>query len=93
MSWEQKLAALSALAECNLKMLKPGQWIVHQSVEVGGDGFLRSICGRGLSPEHAVEDHWSQATNIPSDRYLAIGGHAETRKQVRWNGFMWADAK
>jgi len=88
MTWEQKLQALSALSSCNLVMRKPGDWYVQQSVNIGGDGFLRGNYGVGATPEDAVINHWSELVEqLPSDRHLRVGDN-----NFRWNGFMWADA-
>jgi hypothetical protein len=91
MTWEQKLAALQVLCETSLKMRKPGDWYVSASGrEIGGDGMLIGEYGNGKTPEEAVEDDWRKiAEFLPSDRYVVTGAMRGSRKQVRWNGFMW----
>lgn len=93
MTWEQKLAALNAIVECTLKMRRPGDWYVEQSVDIKDGSILRGEYGNGNSPETAVLDHWERLTNIESPLYLVgrefFDGYVATRKVVRWNGFMW----
>lgn len=88
MDWEQKLDALNSLAECSLKMRRPGDWYVSQHTEVGGDGLLTGLYGNGLTPEEAVNDHWNQLVeNLPSDRHI----RTHDNKSWRWAGFMWKE--
>lgn len=92
MTWEQKLAALQAITETCLCMRKPGDWYVSATARgVGGDGLNRGAYGNGKTPEEAVHDDWRQiAEFLPFDRYIIVE-RAGARRQVRWNGFMWAD--
>jgi|ERR1700743_251330 len=93
MDWETKLAALNALSECELKMRKPGDWYVSQSIEIKDKSVLKSVCGNGVTPAKAVEDHWTQATEPASHEYVIARhyweGEVYKRDAVRWNGFMW----
>lgn len=92
MTWEQKLSALQAIAECYLRMRKPGDWYVSHKVSIGGDGFLRTEYGNGKTPEEAVNNHWdTYAVNLPIDRCVVARVNSEDEKRVRWNGFMWED--
>lgn len=93
MTWEQKLAALQALAECHLCMRKPGDWYVSHRVDVGGEGFLRGSYGNGKTPEEAVNDHWEIYTaQLKPGNVVVAYGNSDREKRVRWNGFMWQDA-
>lgn len=94
MHWEYKLKALNALSECSLKMRGPGDWYVSQNVDIKDSSIMRSICGNGLDPAGAVDDHWKQATEeLQSHEYLVAkqywDGEVSKRTAVRWNGFMW----
>lgn len=93
MHWEQKLQALNALAECNVKMRKPGDWYVCHSAELKtcGAGVLRGEYGNGASPEEAVNNHWSKLTELPDSDYIVIGAFTQNRKAFIWNGFMWQE--
>jgi hypothetical protein len=94
LTWEQKLAACQALAECSLKMRKPGDWYVSTSVETierGHEGMLVGRYGNGPTPEAAVEDHWRQIT-ADDVKALVVRAMYPDRRKVRWNGFMWWDA-
>jgi hypothetical protein len=50
MNWEQKLAALNALAECELRMRCPGDWYVLQSDVQICDGYFETG-GRGVGSQ------------------------------------------
>ena len=89
MNWEQKLAALQAFADTSICMRKPGDWYVHMRAELKGDGVLSSASGNGRTPEEAVEDHWRKVT-APGAVIVRDAMNA-ARREVRWNGFMWAD--
>ncbi len=94
MTWEEKLQALQALCETVLIMRKPGNWYVSASGRsIAGDGFLTGSYGNGATPEEAVEDDWNIfVVNLPLDRYINVSSYsAGKEKNVRWNGFMWAD--
>lgn len=94
MTWEQKLEALQAISECALHMRKPGDWYVGQyRVEVAdGSGILMGRYGNGRTPEEAVENHWSELTGLEPNEYIVLDAYGEDRKQLRWNGYRWADA-
>jgi hypothetical protein len=95
MMWEEKLAALQALApwETSLRMRKPGDWYVDQHdvecIEVGHRGMLALRYGNGPTPEAAVEDHWQQLTSNDVEAIVLHATDAEKRREVQWNGFMW----
>lgn len=94
MTWEQKFAALNALAPAELKMRKPGDWYVSQPVETKervDSGVLVGRYGNGRTPIEAVEDHWNRLTNEKPLAYLVVGAFGSSRKHVLWNGFMWQE--
>ena len=86
MSWQEKLHALNALAECNLLMRNPNDWYINQATEIGGDGMLVGSYGNGASPEAAVLDHWYKLTNIPQGRYIVC-----REKHYRWDISLWRE--
>lgn len=93
MDWQQKAAALDALAEIEIKIRKPGDWYVHQHVEIKDDCIMRGEYGNGRTPEEAIEDHWQRlVVNIEqTPLYLVARAMRDTRRAVKWNGFMWMD--
>ena len=92
MDWEQKLAAINALAKCSLAMRKPGDWYVKSGrIQIAGDGCLTDPTQSAKTPEGAVEEYWKQLVDLPPSNYL-VGGEPGHTKTVRWNGFMWEDA-
>ncbi len=92
MDWQTKAAALNALEQISIMIRSPNDWYIQQRTEVGGDGCLTGQYGNGETPERAIIDHWNKLVNdLPSDRYLVVGGSSANRKQYRWNGYMWED--
>lgn len=89
MTWEQKLAAMQALGEVVLKMLEPGTWLCRIPREVKDDALLRSVSGRGTTPEAAVGDCWQYVTELKPREAIVVSD--SPRRYVRWNGYMWAD--
>jgi len=89
MDYQQKLYALNAIAETSLKMRKPGDWYVSQSVEIKDGSVLVGSYGNGITPEEAINDHWDILTSLPHGKYLIARAHRDDRKAIRWNGFMW----
>lgn len=92
MDWQQKAAALNALAEIEIKIRKPGDWYCSNHVEVKNGSCLESCFGNGASPEEAVNDHWTQAVDdLTPKKYLVVNAGLACRRAVKWNGFMWED--
>ncbi len=93
MDWQQKAAALDALAEIEIKIRKPGDWYVSQRVEIKNDCFLEGAYGNGDTPMAAIEDHWNRLVTDIECRplYLVARAGHPNRRAVRWNGFMWQD--
>lgn len=92
LTWEQKLAALQAIADTSLRMRNPGDWYVSAvGRSIGGNGLLHGKYGNGKTPQEAVEDDWRQlAEMLPDDRYIVVE-RSGARKQFIWNGFMWTE--
>lgn len=91
LSWQQKAAALNALAEIQIKTRPDGSWYVRQGVEVKRRGVLIGAYGNGDTPQEAINDHWQQLVgDLTTEQYLVVGAYGEKRLAVRWNGFMWA---
>lgn len=95
MNYEQKFAALNALAECSLKMRKPGDWYVLQRSELKDGGMLIGSYGNGSTPEDAIEDHWNKLAMGSSATKPIVtfrhDGNGDQRFHHYWNGFMWVD--
>jgi hypothetical protein len=89
MTWEQKLQALNALAECRLIMREPGRWYVNQHIEIKDGGVLGSVSGNGENPIEAVNSHWDKVTNLPDRQYIVCNAYGGQRTAFRWAGFMW----
>ena len=93
MDWEQKFAAINALAQATLQMRGPGDWYVETSVEVKNGSILEGRYGNGTSPENAVNSHWAAMLELAADEYLVANAGMEWRRAVKWNGFMWDDVR
>lgn len=93
MDWQQKAAALDALAEIQIMIRGVGDWYVHQNVQIRKVDVLFGEYGNGETPVAAIEDHWQKLVNEVSrtPHYLVARDGSGTRRAVRWNGFMWAD--
>lgn len=89
MTWEEKLMVLRALGDASLKIRKPGDWYVSQSVSVKRGGVLVGEYGNGTSPEAAVKDHWDKLAENMTGEYLVCNEHRDQRDAFKWNGFMW----
>lgn len=96
--FKEKWAALNALtsefAGCEMRMHTDMMFSVAIAgrAEIGNKHMLTSLCGRGNTPEAAIDDLWRQATNLKDDEFIVINASDRSkRRQVRWNGFMWAD--
>ena len=93
MTWEEKLAAMQALAATEIAMRKPGDWYCHMHAEIGGNGMLCGVISSKATPQDAVEDVWREVSELPTGRYLVMNAHGSNRRAVRWNGYMWADVE
>ena len=98
MNWEEKLVALLTIDDdLAVTMRKPGNWYVSGGrceIKRKGSGVLEGVYGDGKTPQEAVEDHWRQyVTDLPEGAVIVIDAMQKTRREVRWNGFMWADVK
>lgn len=93
MDWQQKAAALDALAEIEIKIRKPGDWYVSQRVEIKDDCILVGAYGNGDTPMAAIDDHWFRLVEEieRGPRYLVARVGQPSRRAVKWNGFMWQD--
>lgn len=92
-TWEHKLAAMQELGgdDVQLRMRKPGDWYLNTpSVEIGGNGVLRSAYSNGATPEEAVLNTWADWLSLPSDHYLQVSRLGRTRRYV-WGQFMWKE--
>lgn len=91
MDWQQKAAALNALAEIHLCIRGPDDWFVSQRVEIREEHVLVGAYGNGTTPEEAIEDHWRKLVTEIGPHYLVARPYEGKRRAVRWNGFMWED--
>jgi len=93
MNWEQKFAAILAISySASLRMRQPGNWYVSvPGCEIGGGATLRSVGSTGADPSKAIECTWEEITKLPPDKHLVIDAMRDTRRHVRWNGYMWED--
>lgn len=82
-TWEEKLATLQEIngGRRMLIMVEPGKWICSIPGEVGGDGLLSGWCGRGNTPESAINSAWEQWVSLPKDRHVYLSG----RGRFRWS--------
>ena len=92
MDWQQKAAALDALAPIQVMIREPGDWYINQATEIGGNGLLHGVYGNGRTPQEAIENHWSLLTKLEPGFYIVTDAtDRERRRHRRWNGFMWQD--
>lgn len=93
MTWEEKLDALSELADVALKMRKPGDWYVSmRGVSIADGHLLTCAVGNGSVPELAVCDLWRQLTELPNEKCIEVSG-PDGVKRYRWSRFMWREVK
>lgn len=63
------------------------KWYVNSAFEKSDGKFLRSECGRGDTPEKAVEEHFSiYCEHLPEDRFVKYYD-----RKFRWSGFSWKE--
>lgn len=87
MTTDEKLAALKALTPTHLEMRSPGDWYVSAySRECKQGAMLHGNYGNGTTPQAAIDDDWNQ---ISTAQCVVINAYSKTRREVRWNGFMW----
>jgi len=95
MDYQEKFAAINAVAEASLLMRKPGDWYVSQPTEITSDSsaMLSGKYGNGETPEKAIDAHWDELTRtLKPDEYVVIhAGDPKRRRHLRWNGYMWED--
>lgn len=97
MTTEQMVRALQALGEVGLSMTDPSvadpaRWCCHvRGVEIADGSFLTSSSGFGATPEAAIIAQWETLTRLPANKWVAVGGYSDQRRNLRWNGYMWAD--
>jgi hypothetical protein len=93
LTWQEKFAAIKALAPASLELRRPDDWYVLQSgVEVARGGMLEGCFGNGMTPEYAVEQHFKKLTKLSIGEAVVTNAMTSERREVRWNGFMWEDA-
>jgi hypothetical protein len=93
MTWEQKLAALDALAgQGTIAMRKPGDWLCSHRLSIKDQCILKGGCGNGATPQDAIEDQWSRLTEkLARHELIVIDEMKASRRAFRWNGFMWRE--
>jgi hypothetical protein len=91
MGWELKLHALNSICRVKLTMSQPGEWSAYPGdVEIHERGLLKEFVGTGPSVVEAVESLWRLATDLELGSFLVVNAYG-ARRQLVWNGFMWAD--
>lgn len=93
MTWEEKFAALNALAPARLLMRCPGDWYVDQNVEIKRGGMLDGSYRNGRTPEEAVEEHWQKLTKIAPTDYLVFNASGKDRRAYRWHVCFWEEVR
>ena len=69
-----------------------GDWYVSSKLHIGGDGMIGTVGGlHAPDPETAVAHFWEAVCDVPPGRWLTVDPMSETRRRIRWNGFMWED--
>lgn len=96
LTWEQKLQAIASLHgildKPSLMMNEPGNWYIYlPALDIKKGCMLTSPCNRGNTPEDAVNSAWDNLTKLKDDEYLVVNAFRDSRKAVKWNGFMWQE--
>lgn len=87
---QQKWKAINELGKVELKIDDNKKWYISQvDVEIGGDGMLDGVFGRGDTIEQAINNHWIKLTEIPDGKYIVLNAVFDDRMHVKWNGFSW----
>lgn len=92
MNWQQKLMALKALTSTHLEMREPGNWFVAayaRSIEE--KSTLVGRYGNGKTPAEAVNQDFDKMT--AANVVVVVESGVAPKRRVRWNGFMWEDAR
>lgn len=92
MTWEQKLMAIKALdCDAHPYMRHPGDWTVVTRIHRHKlNGSIEESCG-GFStptPEDAVNTIWE---SLLDPDYVVRIRHNGANRDLKWNGFMWAE--
>lgn len=92
MNWQEKFVAICTISKSSLVARGLEDWLVHDEVEIGGDGFLTSKTQLNChTPEEAVQVWWRQhVEELPPGRFLVVKQNG-SRKHFRWNDFMWKE--
>lgn len=92
MTWQEKFMAILVLGDASLRMRAPDDWCVdHRGVEIKKGSMLTSRYGNGPTPEDAVLDHWRVLTELGAGERIVLNAMMPDRREVLWNGFMWAE--
>lgn len=94
MTWQQQFMALRALGgmDTRIHARSENDWyVLIPGVEIGGNGMLMRVGKSGATPEDAIKQTWQQVLGLSGDKYLVIDTMRDTRRHVKWNGFMWED--
>jgi len=89
MSWKEKAVVINSSlgGELHLVLDLDNNWYASAyDVNIGGNGFLDSVGGRGETVEKAVEEFWKNLTEIPEELFITVHSQANRRQQFRWNG-------
>jgi hypothetical protein len=93
MGYEHKALALMMLVGWNnfaVKIREDKTWYVELAyLERKDKGMLVSHTSASETPVEAIEAAWEWATS--PDYYLVVQALRNTRRAVKWNGFMWQD--
>lgn len=100
MDYQQMSEALAGLCELSIKFReaqwrigRAEPWYVSQNIVVkkAGASTVVGKGGNGNTPQDAIVDHWrTLVDDLSHDEYLIVGS-GDSRRAVKWNGFMWAD--
>ena len=95
MDTQQKAEALNALSPVSISLDVRNRWVATNSTQLLDGKFLEGICGRADTPGEAIEQLWQQTVvNLKTSQRVVLNATSpNTRQEVRWNGFMWANEK
>ncbi len=89
---DQKADILQAIGKLTVHRRSASNWYATvDGIEVKQGSFLCGDYGNGKTPEAAIDDCFRVLTELKRGEYLVKNAYGESRRAMRWNGFMWQE--